>query len=129
LKYLSPIASFKHTHLFSDHSFSPLFPINLSALRKMSLHESVLPAHSPPGNLPDMSPEVRAMWSKDYISHWMNGEIDADQTVVIPGRTKLKQFFNGTVTPFDQSQTPVDVTWNGFPNLVCVPYRKNRTLS
>jgi hypothetical protein len=48
----------------------------------------------------------------------MNGEIDAKPEVVSPGRTKLQQFFNGTVTPYDQSQKPVDVTWRGFPNLV-----------
>lgn len=78
----------------------------------------VLPGFSPPGDLPDFNPETREIWSRNYISRWMTGEINADPRVVGPNRTPLQQFFNGTVTPFDNSKQ-IPVTWNAFPKLVC----------
>lgn len=84
------------------------------------LHDSTLPAFSPPANLDDLTPENREIWSQNYISYWMTGEINADPKVVSPNRTKLSQFFNGTVTPYDTTQTPAVVSWNAFPKLVGV---------
>ncbi|KAI9655094.1 MAG: hypothetical protein M1821_005577 [Bathelium mastoideum] len=84
----------------------------------MSFRTEILPGFSPPGNLDDFTPETRKTWSEQYISYWMNGEITADPNVVSKGRTELKQYFNGTITPFDTTQTPTTATWNAFPNLV-----------
>ena len=84
----------------------------------MSFKTSTISIFSPPGDLQDFTPENQAIWSKQYIAYWMQGEIDANPNVVSPGRTKLFQYFNGTVTPFDTTQTPAAVTWNAFPKLV-----------
>lgn len=72
---------------------------------------------SPPGNLPELTKEHRELWSKNYISYWIDGEISADQQVA-PGRTPLYQFFNGTKTPYDRSKGPAIVTWPAFPKKV-----------
>ena len=91
------------------------------------VHEKrVLPEFHPPANLDDMTPEVQKIWSEKYISYWMTGEIEADEHVTVPGRTPLAQYFNGTVTAFDQSQKVTPVTWNAFPNLVCRVFRNAR---
>lgn len=83
-----------------------------------SKQNSVLPRHEPPGNLPDLTEANKEKWSKDYISTWMQGEIDADPNVVGKDRTELTQFFDGTKTPFNQDDPPATVEWNAFPNLV-----------
>ena len=44
----------------------------------------------------------------------MNDEIAGK----VPGRTPLKQFFNGTVTAYEVGQAGVKIVWNGFPNRV-----------
>lgn len=72
---------------------------------------------NPPGNLPDLTPENRKLWCKNYISKWMTGEINADSDVVSPGRTKLTQFFNACEQPGDYETAAV--TWVAFPKLVC----------
>ncbi|KAL7948109.1 hypothetical protein V8C42DRAFT_316717 [Trichoderma barbatum] len=75
-------------------------------------------------------------WS-EIISNWMTEEIDAEfekdgKMEPLPGpskdgcdgkpRTKLKQFFNGRITPYDVDQKPTPITWIGFPRLI-----QNRT--
>ncbi|GME26684.1 putative alpha-galactosidase B [Neofusicoccum parvum] len=82
-----------------------------------------LPYFSPPGNLSELTEENRELWSKQFISYWMDGEISADPSIVSPGRTPLSQFFNGTVDPFDTTQRPQAVTWNAFPKLVTTAYK------
>ena len=80
---------------------------------------AVLPIFHPPGNLDDLTPQNRKIWSSRYISKWMDDEIAGNE----PGpcnttRTPLSQFFNPTKTPYDQSQTPGTVKWIGFPHRV-----------
>ncbi|KAJ5086935.1 hypothetical protein NUU61_008242 [Penicillium alfredii] len=82
---------------------------------------SVLSRHAPPGNLPELSEANKDKWSKDFISHWMQGEIDANPDVVSKDRTKLTQFFDATKTASDQRK-PKAVTWNAFPNLLVDSY-------
>lgn len=84
----------------------------------MTANTSTLPEFSPPADLPEFNSDTRKIWSTDYISYWMNGEINADRDVVGAGRTKLKQYFNGTVTAYDTQQSGQAVTWNAFPKLV-----------
>ncbi|GKZ38164.1 hypothetical protein AbraIFM66950_010159 [Aspergillus brasiliensis] len=83
---------------------------------------TTLKRHEPPGNLPDLSEENKNLWSQNYISYWMKGEIDADPNVVGKGRTPLTQFFDGTVTPFNQQDPPRVVEWNAFPKLIKSSY-------
>lgn len=92
---------------------------------------STLPAFNPPG-FPSqddgLNAQQRAAWS-DTISEWMTNEISGQyrdengnlQPLDGPCgtyRTKLPQFFNGTVTPFNTAQKPALISWIGFPNLV-----------
>jgi hypothetical protein len=72
-----------------------------------------LPQFSPPAYLTDIKQENAKAWS-DTISGWMDDEIAGH----VPGRTPLKQFFNGTVTAYDQSADHVNITWFGFPKKV-----------
>ncbi|KAH8427107.1 uncharacterized protein LDX57_004824 [Aspergillus melleus] len=72
---------------------------------------SKLPRFSPPGNLDDLTETNKEEWSSKYISKWMNDEIAGR----VEGREPLPQFFNGTVTAYDQSQEPVEISWNAFP--------------
>ena len=80
----------------------------------MSLHTATLPDFAPPGNLNELTSENKQTWSSQYISKWMNDEIAGNN----PGRSPLSQFFNGTVTPFDVSQSPARIQWIAFPNKV-----------
>jgi hypothetical protein len=80
----------------------------------MTANTTTLPEFSPPANLNDLTAENQKIWSDNYISQWMNDEIAGNE----PGRTPLSQFFNGTVTAYDTSQTPAAITWTAFPNLV-----------
>ncbi|KAE8399527.1 hypothetical protein BDV37DRAFT_287549 [Aspergillus pseudonomiae] len=95
------------------------FSIKNHQLRKHHDHPT---RHEPPGNLSDLTGDNKDKWSKDYISHWMQGEIKADPRVVGAGRTPLTQFFDGTVTPFNQQDKPLPVEWNAFPNLIKSSY-------
>ncbi|KAI9370724.1 hypothetical protein BJX61DRAFT_544354 [Aspergillus egyptiacus] len=85
---------------------------------------TTLKRHEPPGHLDDLTEANKDIWSKDYISYWMQGEIKADPNVVSKGRTPLTQFFDGTVTPFNQEQKPTPVKWNAFPNLIQSAYNE-----
>jgi hypothetical protein len=80
-----------------------------------------LPGFSSPGDLKEFNAETAKFWSEECISYWMNGEINADPHVVASGRTPLPQFFNGTVTAFEQTQQPTAITWDAFPKLVLLP--------
>ena len=80
---------------------------------------AVLPIFNPPGNLGDLTPQNREVWSRKYISQWMDDEIAGnEQGPCGTQRTPLSQFFNPTKTPYDQSQTPTRVEWIGFPHRV-----------
>ncbi|TFA99040.1 hypothetical protein CCMA1212_009082 [Trichoderma ghanense] len=73
------------------------------------------------------------VWS-DIIDTWMTEEINAeyrdDDGNMHPlprprkrgcdgkPRTKLKQFFNGRITPYNVGQKPTPITWIGFPRLI-----------
>lgn len=95
------------------------------------LKASTIPAFNPPGfpiQDDQLDSKQRAAWS-DTISEWMTNEINAQsrdeegnlQPMLGPcdmNRTKLPQFFNGTVTPFNTAQKPALIDWIGFPNLV-----------
>ncbi|SPO00291.1 uncharacterized protein DNG_03136 [Cephalotrichum gorgonifer] len=88
-----------------------------------NLSTGTIPAFNPPGfpyQDDKLNPEQRAAWS-DTISEWMTNEINGQFTdkngmlKPLPGpcdtdRTKLPQFFRGTVTPFDVSQKPTPIT-------------------
>lgn len=78
---------------------------------------SKLPRFSPPGNLDDLTEENKNEWSSKYISQWINDEIEGN----VADREPLPQFFNGTVTPYDQSQKPLEISWNAFPAKVPQP--------
>ena len=82
---------------------------------------SKLPEFSPPGNLPDLTQENKSLWSKTRISQWIDDEIAGRQ----PGRTPLKQFFNGTTTAYQTGQNGVEITWNGFPNKITKAFGHN----
>ncbi|KAF8245563.1 hypothetical protein K440DRAFT_555517 [Wilcoxina mikolae CBS 423.85] len=43
-------------------------------------------------------------------------------------RTPLPQFFNGTITAFDTTQTPKVVSWNGFPNRIALKAKNQAPL-
>ena len=75
---------------------------------------STIPTFSPPANLQELSTENQSVWSKDYISTWMNQEIAGQES----GRSPLSQFFNGTITAYNVTQQASRVTWIGFPNRV-----------
>ena len=79
-----------------------------------SSEDSVLEEHAPPGNLQDLTPENRKKWSDEFVSVWMNNEIQGKED----GREPLSQFFNGRDTPFDRTQQPATITWIAFPKLV-----------
>jgi hypothetical protein len=72
-----------------------------------------LPRFNPPAYLKDIKQENLKAWS-DQISGWMNDEIAGR----VQGRTPLKQFFNPTMTAYDQSAGHVNITWTGFPKRV-----------
>ena len=76
--------------------------------------DSVLEEHAPPGDLQDLTPENRKKWSDDFVSLWMDNEIQGKED----GRGPLTQFFNGCNTPFDRTQKPATITWIAFPKLV-----------
>lgn len=94
---------------------------------------TTLSAFDPPGYpLVDdkLDEQQKATWS-NMISDLMTLEIEAEyrddkgKLHPLPGpnhtiRTPLTQFFNGSVTPFDIDQKPIHITWNGFPNIVCI---------
>ncbi|KNG87654.1 hypothetical protein ANOM_004148 [Aspergillus nomiae NRRL 13137] len=87
-----------HAHIYLS------FSIKNHQLRKHHDHPT---RHEPPGNLSDLTGDSKDKWSKGYICHWMQGEIKADPRVVGAGRTPLTQFFDGTVTPFNQQDKPL----------------------
>lgn len=89
----------------------------MASTQDQKFSTETLPAFNPPGNLPDFDQATRALWSSNYISYWMTAEINADPAVVSRNRTKLQQFFNGTIVPFDNTQ-PTAATWSAFPKLV-----------
>lgn len=76
--------------------------------------ETKLKWFSPPAELQDLSPENQLEWSEKYISRWMEDEIEGN----VPGRSPLRQFFNGTKTAYDQSQQGIQITWAAFPKRV-----------
>ncbi|RPA78852.1 hypothetical protein BJ508DRAFT_416328 [Ascobolus immersus RN42] len=87
-----------------------------------------LPAHRPPGDLKELSPENQEKWSKEKISKWMLDEIEGKELDPYgQRRTKLSHFFDGTLTPFDAGSAPLAVKWNGFPKLVKSKYQDNKT--
>ncbi|KAJ6078670.1 hypothetical protein N7467_008423 [Penicillium canescens] len=87
--------------------------------------DTVLKRHEPPGNLPDLTEPNKEKWSKEFISTWMQGEIDADPKIVGKGRTPLTQFFDGTKTPFNQGDSPKAVEWNAFPKVIRNSYQSD----
>lgn len=87
----------------------------------MSVSIQKLAKFDPPG-YPDVDDGLtdpqKLAWSQK-ISDWMDFEIAGDdESGQRSGRTKLPQFFNGTVIAYDVSQQPAAITWIGFPNLV-----------
>jgi hypothetical protein len=76
---------------------------------------TVLTRFNPPAFLKDLKTEQALQEWSDQLSLWMDDEIAGEPR----GRTPLKQFFNGTKTAFDQTADPVNITWIGFPKLVC----------
>ncbi|KAK6352358.1 hypothetical protein TWF730_009187 [Orbilia blumenaviensis] len=98
----------------------------------MEFHSSTLPVHSPPGNLDDLTPENRKLWSDLKISKWMEDEINATgENAEGPcgqPRTKLSQFFDGTITPFEAGQDGATVTWTAFPGIIQRKYAGNDEL-
>ncbi|KAK4141062.1 uncharacterized protein C8A04DRAFT_39391 [Dichotomopilus funicola] len=97
-----------------------------------------LPAFNPPG-WPfvddNLNAKQKAAWSKQ-VSTWMQSQItakDPDDGSPLTGgggvlRTPLKQFFNGTVTPYITTQPPTTVSWNAFPGLIARQDPNNRWL-
>ncbi len=80
----------------------------------MSVNAATIAEFSAPGNIDELTPANRSLWSREFISRWMNDEIEGNH----PGRTPLTQFFNGTVTAYEVGQAGVNIVWNGFPNRV-----------
>ncbi|KAF9880613.1 hypothetical protein CkaCkLH20_01655 [Colletotrichum karsti] len=93
---------------------------------------STIPVYNPPGfpfQDDHLDAQQRTAWS-NTISEWITNEIDAQyrdddgNLQRLPGpcdgtfRTKLQQFFNGTVTPFNTGQKPALIDWIGFPKLI-----------
>ncbi|KIW87786.1 uncharacterized protein Z519_11760 [Cladophialophora bantiana CBS 173.52] len=77
------------------------------------IHAETLPSFSSPGNVDDLSPQNRAGWSA-LMSGWIDLEIQRGTGSGSP----LTQFFNGTVTAYNQNQAGATITWTGFPNKV-----------
>ena len=72
----------------------------------------VLDAFHPPAYLGDFPEAGLKKWDAK-VEGWLNAEIGGE-----PGgipRTSLTQFFNPKVTAYEQKQTPVPITWVGFP--------------
>jgi len=91
---------------------------------------TTLKRFSPPGNLKDLNEENLQIWSDKNIGKWTDDEIAGR----VPGpcntdRTPLSQYFNPTITPFNQGQKPVTVTWNAFPNQVKLRYPNDQKLA
>ena len=96
-------------------TFTLLISYNLVFTVKMATPQK-LQQFSPPAYLTDIKPENVKAWS-DTISGWMDDEIAGR----VPGRSPLKQFFNGTETAYVQSADHVNITWFGFPKKVNRP--------
>ncbi|KAF2225803.1 hypothetical protein BDZ85DRAFT_294246 [Elsinoe ampelina] len=106
--------------------------IKVAADKQPLVRVETLAEFDPPGypSVDDgLTADQRATWSTDYIADWMNTEITAkndDGSPLLGGdnvvRTPLPQFFNGTVTAYDVDQTPVVITWIGFPRNMQVRY-------
>ena len=85
---------------------------------------STIPRHNPPGYplVDDLTDANKAIWSKEYISAWINAEIKRGPNVCRKGDPKvgkLTQFFDGTVTPYDVAQAGADIgPWEAFPGKV-----------
>lgn len=98
----------------------------------MSVSVQKLARFDPPG-YPDVDDGLtdpqKLAWSQK-ISEWMDSEIagDDEDSGRPSGRTKLPQFFNGTITAYDVTQQPAAITWIGFPNLVSeAPFIRNES--
>ncbi|KAF7539838.1 hypothetical protein G7Z17_g12338 [Cylindrodendrum hubeiense] len=92
----------------------------------MSLNVQKLAIFDPPGypEVDDgLTDSQKLAWSQK-ISRWMDSEIAGKPGQF--GRTKLPQFFNGTVTAYDVAQQPAAITWIGFPNLRDYPNAPRR---
>lgn len=95
--------------------------------KRINTMGSKLPAHSPPGYplVDDLTAENKALWSNEFISNWMNAEIERGPNICRNEKpsTKLTHFFDGTVTPFNVGQAGVDIgPWEGFPGKVSCEY-------
>ena len=74
-----------------------------------SVSIKTLEAYSPQANLADLTVDNQRLWSKLLIAHWIQSEINAvdlDNGGLLEGpngimRTRLSQYFDGTVIPFD----------------------------
>lgn len=87
----------------------------------MSLKDSTITQFSPPGNLPDLTPDNRTLWSKNFISQWMSDEIAGNVTDPYgQPRTPLAQFFNPQFTSYDVGQAPARIQWTAFPHKACM---------
>lgn len=86
----------------------------MQLLDVMSVNATTIREFSPPGNLDELTPANRTRWSRDFISKWMDDEIEGNQS----GREPLPQFFNGTITAYEIDQAGVNIVWKGFPNRV-----------
>lgn len=87
----------------------------------MSANASTITEFSAPGKINELTPANRSIWSREFISQWMNDEIEGNH----PGRTPLTQFFNGTVQPYEVGQAGVNIVWNGFPNRIAMQFGNN----
>jgi hypothetical protein len=86
-----------------------------------NLGAKVIPAFSPPGNINELTPENKAIWSKKFISQWMNDEIAGNEEGPWGiKRTPLQQFFNGTITAYETTQEPTAIQWIAFPKKVII---------
>jgi hypothetical protein len=85
----------------------------------MSVRAETLPTFRPPGDLPELNAQSRQLWSKNFISKWMDDEIagNVDDPFVVK-RDPLTQFFNGTITAYDVQQEPIAIQWKAFPHSV-----------
>lgn len=85
----------------------------------MSFKDSTITQFAPPGNLPDLTPENKAIWSQHFISQWMSDEIAGNETDPYgQPRTPLTQFFNPQITAYDVGQSPTRIQWTAFPHKV-----------
>jgi hypothetical protein len=78
------------------------------------VHTSTLSSFSPPGNLDELNQENKTKWS-NFVSERLDAEISGGPSGGTGGGP-LTQFFNGTITAYNVSQTGATITWNGFPN-------------